>query len=1836
MAKAAPDNSAEKAPEIALESGTYEIIRNRLKGFGDELESRLDRLNAARKDVFGAIETTLLATERITTQHNCIPRDMVAVGNRFLFGYNVHLGLKTETDLSDVFARYEFRENTFHELDLAPLQDERFLKDFKDVYRYYKNAVFAKFFRKGPHLYMVFQVGKGTADIKTFKWAIQGDELHYLDNRSDHEVRFPPQHEFEWTRTHRDLHQAGLFPHISIADRVFVETVGGDLTIKIENNTDSGEGIYSEPVDDPDQTLDDAEVHYAIVGNVILLKIRPYQEQRYRYFLYNEKLQRAIRLDDIENACVLLPDDQGLIFANGYYLQTGEYKTFENAPGGLLFERRIAAPNGEDFLYVFYHRDTGDYVLLPYNLIGQQVETPILCNGYTFFEAGELICFKTQEEPQKHHALQIWQTPYTHEDYQPATQSDSYLFKIGNRDIVRAMAECHETLGLIDKEDTYADLYVDITKLAGDIVDSYFWLNRDDTFRLDEPLKNIREAAAAAVEEFDKVVRVKQNTAGETKRVRKHTDEVLTSVRNRRYEHINDFVASLADMRAVRGEIISLKELRYVDNELVDELEQNVIEQTDRVSHRCVEFLLKPNALQPYIDQVKQEQAGIGELEKVADAKKVEEAIDKSAGELEMLIEIVSNLKIDDATHRTAIIDAISGIFATVNQARAALKKKRHDLASVEGVAEFNSQLKLLNQSVVNYLDICDTPGKCEEFLTKVMIQLEELEGRFAEFDEFIVQLSEKRDEVYNAFESKKLALIEARNKRANALASAADRILKGIKNRVEQFEDVNEINAYFASDLMIQKVRDICGQLTELEDTVKVDDIQSRLKTVREDAVRQLKDRQELFVDGQNVIKFGSHKFSVNVQALDLTTVRRDGEFNLHLTGTNFFEEIDDEILDTSRDVWDQDVVSENREVYRAEYLAYKLLQELGERSASAGRLGGSHDSESPGGLHPPLAESDDEFVAQVTQFMGPRYSEGYVKGVHDHDAAKLLRVLLDMQNTIGLLRFHTQARALAAVYWEHFADESIKTHIEAKLAGIGAIDDIFTGGVGEAVYINELKSLLTTFVEEHALFDASFIDEAAEYLFEELTGERGGVSPPVFVTGRTAADLCDEFNSHLKQYGHDTRFANSIKAVDDSPAAKFRLVQNWVGAFLRQRDALLSASSESRLNGNVEYVDEVAAALLRENVDPQSIIDARLEAEIDELAGNHSVITDGKYQLHFNRFINKLQRFEADTVPRFLAFQKRKKAIVETSREEMKLEEFRPRVLTSFVRNRLLDTSYLPLIGDNLAKQIGTAGEGKRTDRMGLLLLISPPGYGKTTLMEYIANRLGIIFMKINGPAIGHNVTSLDPAEAPNAAAREEVNKLNLALEMGDNVMIYLDDIQHCNPEFLQKFISLCDATRKIEGVYKGKTRTYDLRGRKVAVVMAGNPYTESGEKFQIPDMLSNRADIYNLGEIIGESAEAFEMSYLENCLTSNPVLNKLATRSQKDVYAVIKMAQARGSHPAGSDDLEGNYSLEELNEMVAVMKKLIRVRDVILTVNREYIRSAAQSDDYRTEPPFKLQGSYRNMNRIAERVLPIMNDAELESLIYSSYENDAQTLTSDTEANLLKFKELAGVMNDAERKRWEDIKRTFQKNVKMQGIDTSDKAGQVIAQLSTFGDGLDSIRDAVTDGVKQLSQKNGHDAEYELRERHAALLAEQLQGLRDGLTSVRESLSDGIRELKERPVPPDAAGGLAPQSPPAASGGTVEGEGVKSVETDAAGQPAKITVVNKIPPTLLNVLQQQFELMHGWMEPILKASNAQSDEMRQLKERLDATLADYEKLVERVGDTGAAKKKRKKKSE
>jgi hypothetical protein len=1606
----------------SLEEGTYEIIKGRLQKGADELTSKLTQLNALRKDVFGSIETELVANERITTANKCVPRDIISFGSDFIFGYNVHIGLRTTTQVSDVFSVTRYDEHSFQKSTSTILSDKRFVKDFENLYQYYRETQFSKFVEIGPFVYMIFQIGKRIEDNKVFKWQKEENSLRYIDNRSTHEIVYPDQHEFVWKKTNREMYRKGEHPHVSIEDKVFVETIGGDLTIKIENNTDSGKGIFAESVEYKEQGLDDADISYAIVENLIFLKIIPYKEKEARFIIYNDKIKQATRVDGIEQCCALLPDDHGVIFPQGIYLQSGEVRLFNLDLEKMMFEKRIASPNGEDFLYIFYDKPDGIYLLLSYNLIEQTIGKPIICHGYSLFENGELCFFKSENEVQAHHSIQIWTTPFLDDGSLIANSSDSFLTKVGNKEVVRAMSECKEVIKLIEKEDSYDNLYVDLVRKTTDVLDTYYWLDKEEGFELEAPLLNIKKSSTNAIEEFEKVVKIKLSSSQALEEVELGYQALIKGIKNSSNDNIDKFVGLLVQLRTIRGNVISLKDKRYINFDRIEEINSNLEKLGNILSENCVEFLLKREALLPYSQKVQNIKIEVDNLKKVIDANTAEGNIEKISSELEMLIDIVSNLKIEDPTQTTKIIDGISEIYAQFNLINANLKKKRKELQSYEGKAEFNAQIKLISQGIINYLDLCDEPDKCEEYLSKLMIQLEELGGKFSEFDEFIEIISAKREEIYNAFESKKVQLIEKRNKKSTSLKSSANRILKGITNRLKGMKSVNEINGYMVSDLMVDKVRDVIKELITLGDTVKADEIQSTVKRIKEDALRQLKDKNELF-ESENVITFGKHNFLVNKQNIDLTIVpKEDGQY-YHITGTNFFEKINDQEFMATAPVWSQSVVSQSNQVYKSEYLAWLLFLKLKEQS--------------PKDQHEIINFSKKELIDYVAAFMGNRYQESYSKGIHDKDAAIILKNVMEMHINAGVLKYNPITRSCSIFAWLFEINADDKSIIQKRINAVGILKQAFPNTNETAHLEEDLALLIQPFILKNKLEINSII--CAKYLIEELD------SKDHFSIGKEAFDLGDKFNKYLKDNKLTIQFEKSSNQIED-PYSKYKLIASWLTAFIETFENNLS-----------QFVDETAAFYMLEK-SRINLINFSLNTELEDLVGGHRLINKGKYALNYHSFSQKMENYCNTSVPLFKKYTSLKKNLISTFKEKLKLDELKPRVMSSFVRNKLINQVYLPLIGDNLAKQIGSAGENKRTDLMGMLLLISPPGYGKTTLMEYIASRLGVVFLKINGPALGHDVVSLDPDDAPNMSAREEVEKLNLGLEMGDNVMIYLDDIQHCNPEFLQKFISLCDAQRKIEGVYKGKSKTYDLRGKKVCVVMAGNPFTESGDKFQIPDMLSNRADIYNLGDIIGDQADVFEMSYIENSLTSNVILRNLVGKSQNDLYSLVKIAQ---SGSAEGIEFESNHTSEEIKDYVSVLEKMIVVRKIILDINQEYIKSAAMDDQYRIEPPFKLQGSYRNMNRITEKIIAIMNDDELKTLMLSYYENESQTLTTSAESNLLKFKGLTGWRKEEEENRWEDILTVYQKQQKMKGFGANQQMGALLEKVELLTQGIFGIK-------------------------------------------------------------------------------------------------------------------------------------------------------------------------------
>ncbi|MEV0613345.1 DNA repair ATPase [Nonomuraea sp. NPDC050404] len=1595
------------AVETGLEAGTYEVLRNRLQAQSKALAAAAESLNGERLKVFGGAELRLLGTERIRTENNCVPRDIVSLGDVMLFGYNVFIGLKPETTVADVFAVHRFsRDGDAFRFDadrLAALDDPAFGKDFAELYRYYKETSLHQLRRVEGKLLAVFRTGP--ADTRVLRWTVSnGGVPKYVDNRGERDHTFPPSHDFEWTPTTRDDHVLGRHPHISIGGEVFVETVGGDLTIKVEDNTESGAGIYAEPVEQPLQSLADADVEYARVGPLILMRIRPYKETDWRHLVFNTRTKAVVRLDGIGQACQRLPEDQGLIFPGGYYLATGVSKTFDTDVTDLEFERMVRSPNGEDVLYVFHARGDGRSLLLPYNVIRKEVANPIVCHGYSLFDDGTMVVFRaTSEEPTRVHPMQVWQTPYVSDTYAAAQPAGTGpLERIGNAELVRGISDALSVARMVEEMAPSAGTFEGLIAACTRTFDSYHWLGEHG---LRGPLADVRATAEQVLDEYENVEQLTRQASQTLATATEETTELLRRSGAEDPATADAWVTLLATLRRAQGHLVTLREVRHIDLAALDALSESVLEELGSAGRRAVTFLSGQDAFTAYHAAVEALAADAAAIGTVAEAAPVADRLAEQAEGLEVVTEVVGSLDIGDATVRTSILGRIAEVLGGVNRARALLDGRRRELLGTEGRAAFAAEFALLGQAVTGALAMADNPAKCDEQLGRLMLQVENLESRFGESEDFAAQLSAKRDEVYEAFSARKQTQLDDLARRADRVFASAERILGSITRRLAALPSLDEVNTYFATDPMVAKVRSAAGELRGLGDAVRAEELDGRIKAAQQEAGRALRDRLDLFSDGGETLRLGSHRFAVNTQPIDLTLVPHDGAMNFAITGTDYRSPVPDSFADT-RPFWDQVLVSESAQVYRAEYLAASLL-----------------DSATPGA---PLADL-------VRQAAESRYDEGYERGVHDHDATTILDTLLRLREGAGLLRYPAEVRAAAQLFWTFGTDEVSRKTFATRAVSLVRARTVFGAGPALGALAAELEALITRFSAELGM-GVPVAGLAGEYLVEEL-----GTTPTGFVTGKAAREVLDGFR-HALGPAKTREFEEDLKALP--LAERLQLAHAWLSAY----------------HQGTEVAESIAVQLCDL---PRHDSGAATVETVDGLLGAHPRIKDRKLELRLEEVLTRTRRFAREQVPAYRGYQRRRSELVEAERRRLRLEEYKPKVMSAFVRNRLLDEVYLPLIGDNLAKQLGAAGAGKRTDQMGLLLLISPPGYGKTTLMEYVASRLGLVFVKVNGPALGHGVTSLDPADAPDATARQEVEKISFALETGNNTLLYLDDIQHTSPELLQKFISLCDAQRRIEGVWNGRTRTYDLRGKRFAVCMAGNPYTESGKRFRIPDMLANRADVWNLGDVLSGREELFALSYIDNALTSNPVLAPLSGRDRSDVELLIRLA--RGDTTVRPDQLRHPYTKPELDPILSVLAKLVRVQEVVLANNRAYIASAGQSEAARTEPPYRLQGSYRNMNKLAERIVPAMNDAELEAVIDDHYLGEAQTLTSDAEANLLKLAELRGRLTPVQAQRWAEVKAAYLKAKALGGAE-DDPVVRTVGAIGLLADRVGEVGTAI----------------------------------------------------------------------------------------------------------------------------------------------------------------------------
>jgi hypothetical protein len=228
---------------------------------------------------------------------------------------------------------------------------------------------------------------------------------------------------------------------------------------------------------------------------------------------------------------------------------------------------------------------------------------------------------------------------------------------------------------------------------------------------------------------------------------------------------------------------------------------------------------------------------------------------------------------------------------------------------------------------------------------------------------------------------------------------------------------------------------------------------------------------------------------------------------------------------------------------------------------------------------------------------------------------------------------------------------------------------------------------------------------------------------------------------------------------------------------------------------------------------------------------------------------------------------------------------------------------------------------------------------------------------------------------------------------------------------------------------------------------------------------------------------------------------------------------------------------------------------------------------------------------MNKLAEKIVPIMNEQELDQLIIDHYLNQAQTLTTGAEANLLKFREIIGKISPEQRTRWEEIKRTFKRNLVLGAAGNDNVAGQLIGQISTLADGLGEIRSAVELGIQAWREpapaSENQSPMEQLTLVQLGQIVQEFSKFNESLTDLKSALTNSLKETSRG---------------------------------DHEMAPQRIHVVNKVPQAFLDIIRYQFETLERWLDPINKLA-ASMPPAKRLSKTAKKVADNYKNIVKEL---------------
>ena len=231
------------------------------------------------------------------------------------------------------------------------------------------------------------------------------------------------------------------------SNEVFVETVGGDLTIKVENNTKDGQGhlprARRRPEPDARRRRDRLRARRR---GLILLKIKPFREQKYALpRLQPAHARRAARRRASGVACVELPEDHGIdlprrLLPADRRATSSSTATREDSSSSAPSARRTARTSSTSST-ARERRRVPALAVQPDR--ARRSQNPIRCHGYSLFADGTMVVFRADgradaRPPDADLADAV------HDRRARRRRADAtarYLAKVGNADLVRGISE---------------------------------------------------------------------------------------------------------------------------------------------------------------------------------------------------------------------------------------------------------------------------------------------------------------------------------------------------------------------------------------------------------------------------------------------------------------------------------------------------------------------------------------------------------------------------------------------------------------------------------------------------------------------------------------------------------------------------------------------------------------------------------------------------------------------------------------------------------------------------------------------------------------------------------------------------------------------------------------------------------------------------------------------------------------------------------------------------------------------------------------------------------------------------------------------------------------------------------------------------------------------------------------------------------------------------------------------------------------------------------------------------------------------------------------------------